>query len=156
MFIKFREYFSHYFLHIFFLLSFPSLLLGFLLCICCYSWWCLTGLWGCTFFYILCFLHIHQTCWFSRSVMSDTLQPHVLKHARLPCPSPTPGACSNSCPLSWWCHPTISSSVIPSPPAFNLSQNQGLFQWVSSLPQVVKVLELQHQSFQWRFRTDFL
>ena len=44
--------------------------------------------------------------------MSDSLQPHGLQHARLPCPSPTPGACSNSCP-SQWCHPTISSSVIP-------------------------------------------
>ena len=50
---------------------------------------------------------------FSRSVMSDSLWPHGLQHARLPCPSPTPGACSNSCPLSWWCHPTISSSAIP-------------------------------------------
>ena len=50
---------------------------------------------------------------FSCSVMSDTLQPHGLQHARLPCPSPSPGACSNSCPLSRWCHPTISSSVIP-------------------------------------------
>ena len=45
--------------------------------------------------------------------MSDSLQPHGLKHASLPCPSPTPGACSNSCSLSQWCHPTISSSVIP-------------------------------------------
>ena len=42
-----------------------------------------------------------------------TLQPHRLQHARLPCPSPTPGACSNLCPSSQWCHPTISSSVIP-------------------------------------------
>ena len=42
-----------------------------------------------------------------------TLQPHGLQHARPPCSSPTPGAYSNSCPLSWWCHPTISSSVIP-------------------------------------------
>ena len=50
---------------------------------------------------------------FSLSVMSDSLWPHGLHHARLPCPSPTPGACSNSCPLSQWCHPTISSSVIP-------------------------------------------
>ena len=50
---------------------------------------------------------------FSRSVVSDSLQPHGLQHARLPCPSPTPGVYSNSCPLSWWCHPTISSSVIP-------------------------------------------
>ena len=49
----------------------------------------------------------------SRSVMLDSLQPYGLQHARLPCPLPTPRACSNSCPLSLWCHPTISSSVIP-------------------------------------------
>ena len=45
--------------------------------------------------------------------MSDSLQPHWLQHIRPPCPSPTPGAYSNSCPLSRWCHPTISSSVVP-------------------------------------------
>ena len=45
--------------------------------------------------------------------MSDSLQSHGLQHAIIPCPSLTPRACSNSCPLSWWCHPTISSSVIP-------------------------------------------
>ena len=50
---------------------------------------------------------------FSWSVMSDSLWLHGLQHARLPCPSPTPGAYSNSCPSSQWCHPTISSSVIP-------------------------------------------
>ena len=50
---------------------------------------------------------------FSYSVVSDSLQPHELQHARLPCPSLSPGVCSNSCPLSWQCHPTISSSVIP-------------------------------------------
>ena len=50
---------------------------------------------------------------FSHSVVSDSLQPYGLQHARLPCPSPTPGACSNSCPSSRWCHPTISSSVFP-------------------------------------------
>jgi len=49
---------------------------------------------------------------FSCSVMSDSLQPYGLQHSRLPCPS-TPGVYSNSCPSSWWCHPTISSSVIP-------------------------------------------
>ena len=49
----------------------------------------------------------------SHSVESDSLQPHELQHARLPCLSPTPGACSNSCPSSQWCHPTMSSSVIP-------------------------------------------
>ena len=48
---------------------------------------------------------------FSRSVVSDSLQPHELQHARRPCPSPTPGDHSNSCPSSWWCHPAISSSV---------------------------------------------
>ena len=50
---------------------------------------------------------------FSCSVVSDSLRPHGLQHTRLPCPSPTPRACSNSCPSSWWCHPTISSSVVP-------------------------------------------
>ena len=45
--------------------------------------------------------------------MSDCLRPHGLQHAKLPCPSPSPGACSNSCPSSWWCHPSISSSVVP-------------------------------------------
>ena len=95
---------------------------------------------------------------FSRSVMSDSLWPHGLQHARLPCPSPTPGACSNSCPSSQCAiqlsHPLSS----PSPPAFSLSQHQGLFQWVSYSHQVAKVLEfqLQHRSFQWVFRVDFL
>ena len=50
---------------------------------------------------------------FNRSVVSDSLWPHKLQHARPPCPSPTPGACPNPCPLSQWCYPTISSSVIP-------------------------------------------
>ena len=50
---------------------------------------------------------------FSHWVMSDSLPPHGLQHARPPCPSPTPGAYSNSCPLSQWCHPTVLSSVVP-------------------------------------------
>ena len=102
-------------------------------------------------------------CWvqFSRSVVSNFLQPHAwthgLQHTRLPCPSPTPRAYSNSCPLSRLAiqpsHPLLSPS-----PTFNLSQHQGLFPWVTSLYQVAKVLEfqLQHQSSQWIFRTDFL
>ena len=92
------------------------------------------------------------------SVVSDSLWHHELQHAGPPCPSPTRRVHSNSCPLSQWCHSTISSSVIPSPPTFNLSQHQGLFKWVSSLHQVAKVLEfqLQHHSFQWRPRTDLL
>ena len=50
---------------------------------------------------------------FSYSVLSDCLQPHGLQHARPPCPLPTSRVYSNSCPLSWWCHPTISSSAVP-------------------------------------------
>ena len=50
---------------------------------------------------------------FSHSVMSNCLQPHGLQHVRLPCPSPSPGACLNSCPLSQWCHPSILASGIP-------------------------------------------
>ena len=94
----------------------------------------------------------------SHSVMSDSMWPHGLQHTRLLCPSPTPEVYSNSCPLSWWCHPTISSSVIPFSSCLHLSQHHGLFKWVSSLHQVAKVLEfqLQHQSCQWIFRTDFL
>ena len=55
----------------------------------------------------------HQSLQFSCSVVSDSLWPHGLQHTRLPCLSPTPRVYSNSCPLRWWCHPTISSSVIP-------------------------------------------
>ena len=62
-------------------------------------------------------------------VMSNSLRPHELWHTRLPCHSLSPRVCSNSCPLSQWCHATISSSVAPSPPALNLSQHQSLFQW---------------------------
>ena len=50
---------------------------------------------------------------FSRSVLSDSFRPHGLQHARPPCTSPNPGVYSNSCPLGWWCHRTISSSVVP-------------------------------------------
>ena len=93
----------------------------------------------------------------SRSVMSYSLRPHESQHARPPCPPPTPGVHSNSRPSSQWCHPAISSSVIPSPPAPNPSQHQGLFQWVNSSHEVAKVLELQlqHQSFQWTPRMPY-
>ena len=72
--------------------------------------------------------------------------------------SPSPRTCPSSCPLPWWCHPAISSSVTLFCYAFDLSQHQGLFQWVGSSHQVAKVLELQlqHQFFQWVFRVDFL
>ena len=87
---------------------------------------------------------------FRCSVVSDSLWPHGLQHARLSCSSPTPGACSDSCPSSQWCHPTILSTAIPFSSCINLPQHQGLFQWVSSSHQVAKVLkfQLQHQSFQ--------
>ena len=62
----------------------------------------------------------------SVSGVSDSLWPHGLQYTRPPCPSPTPRACSNSCPSSRWCHPTISSSVVPFFPTFNLSQCQCL------------------------------
>ena len=64
---------------------------------------------------------------FSHSVLSNSFQPHGMKHARLSCPSPAPRAYSNSYPLSRWCHPTISSSSSPLPPAPNLIQHQSLF-----------------------------
>ena len=54
-----------------------------------------------------------SVCQFSRSVVSDSLQPHESQHARPPCPSPTPRVYPNSCPLSCWCYPAISSSVVP-------------------------------------------
>ena len=90
--------------------------------------------------------------------MSNSLQPRGLQHARLPCPWPTPRACSNSCPLSWWCHSTISSSVVPLSSCFQSFPASGSFSVSQFLHQVVKVLEFQHhhQSFQWVFRTYFL
>ena len=95
---------------------------------------------------------------FSCSVLSDSLWPHGLQYTRPPCPSPTPGVHQSHVhrvgDAIQPSHPLLSLS----PPALNLSQHQGLFKWVSSSHQVAKVLEfqLQHQSFQWTFRTDLL
>ena len=92
----------------------------------------------------------------SRSVMTDPLRRHGPQHTGPPCPSPPPGVCSDSCPWSQWCHPTILFSVphfssclqsFPASESFPMSQFSH---------KVAKVLELQHQSFQWLFRTDFL
>ena len=101
------------------------------------------------------YIHINSVQSLSHVLLFATPR---MQHARLSCSSPTHGTCSNSYPSSWWCQPTISSSSSPSPPAFNLPQHQGLYQWVSPMHQVAKVLEfqLQHQSFQWIFRTGFL
>ena len=60
-----------------------------------------------------CISSCHLSVQFSHSVVSDSLQPHESQHARPPCPSPTPGVYPNSCPSSRWCHPAISSSVVP-------------------------------------------
>ena len=88
---------------------------------------------------------------FSHSVMSDSLRPHRLQHARLPCPSPTPRANSNSCPLCRWHHPTISSSVVPfsfclqsfpAPGSFQMSQffaSGGQSIWVSASASVLPI-----------------
>ena len=73
---------------------------------------------------------------FSCSFVSDFSWPHGLQHARLPCPSLSPGACSNSCPLSCWCHPTILCCPLLLLPS--ISQHQSLNQWVSSSQQVPK------------------
>ena len=62
---------------------------------------------------IKCILYWISSVQFVCSFVSNSLQPHGLQHSRLPCPSPTLGACSNSSPSTQWCHPTISSSVIP-------------------------------------------
>ena len=94
---------------------------------------------------------------FSCSVVSDSLQPHALQQARLPCPSPTPRACSTHVHrINDAINHLILSS--PFPLTFNLSQHQGLFKRISSLHQEAKDLErqLQRQSFQWLFRNDFL
>ena len=96
-------------------------------------------------------IHSFVLVQFSCSVVSDSLWPHGMQHARFPCPSLT---CSLLKLMSIESpHPLLSPS-----PAFSLSQLQGLFQWVSSSHPVAKVLELQfqHQSFQWIFRVDFL
>ena len=91
-----------------------------------------------------------SSCQFSSSVVPDSLQPHESQHSRPPCPSPSPGVHPNSCPSSWWCHPAISSSVVPfssSPQSFSASgscqmsqlfasagQSIGISAWTSVLP----------------------
>ena len=95
---------------------------------------------------------------FSHSVMPESLQPHGLQHARLPCPSPTPRACSNSCPSGQWCHPTISSSVIPFSSCLQSFPASGSFpvsHFFTSGGQSTGA-SAEHLYFQWIFRTDFL
>ena len=98
--------------------------------------------------------HYH-CCYCSVAKLCPTLQSHGLQQTRLTCPPPSQAVCSvmsiDSVMLSnhiILCHPLLFSS--------SLFQHQGLFQWVSSSHQVAKILELQHQSFQWMFSVDFL
>ena len=95
---------------------------------------------------------------FSHSVVSHSLRPHGLQHARPPCPSPTPGVYSNPCPLSRWCHLTISSSVVPFFSCLQSFPSSGSFQMSQLSHQVAKILayQLQHKSLQWTPRTDLL
>ena len=86
--------------------------------------------------------------------MSSSLRPHGLQHAGLPYPSPSSGVCSNSCPLSQRCHPTISSSFF-CPQSFPASGSFPMSQLFKSGGQTIGV-STQHQSFQWISRTDFL
>ena len=101
---------------------------------------------------------VHASVQFSHSVVSHSLRPHGLQHIRLLCSSPTPRPCSNSCPLHRWCHPTISSSIVSFYSCLQSFPAPGSFPMSQFFASVAKVLEfqLQHQSFQWIFRTDFL
>ena len=90
--------------------------------------------------------------------MSDSLRSHGLQHTRLSCPSLAPRAYSNSCPSCWWCHPTFSSSVVPFSShlqSFPASRSFPRSQFFTSSGQSIG-LSVQHQSFQWIFRTDLL
>ena len=97
------------------------------------------------------------TVQFSHSVVSDSFWPHGLQYARFPCLLPTHRLAQTHVHQVGDAIQPVHPLLSPSPPVFNLSQHQGLFQWVSSLQQGAKVLEfqLQHLSFQWIVRIDF-
>ena len=92
-------------------------------------------------------------------IVSESLQPQGLQDSRLPCPSPTPGADSNSCPSRWWCHPTISSSVIPFSSCLQSFPASGFFLmsqlFTSGGEDSLKILKLDHhltqQSHYWAY-----
>ena len=103
----------------------------------------------------------HHVAWFlfSHSVMSDSFQPHGIRHTRLPCPSLSPGVCLNSSPLSRWCHPTTSSSDALFSfclQSFLASGSFPMRRLIASGGYKVLALQLQYQFFQWIFRFDFL
>ena len=103
-------------------------------------------------------LEIGSSVQFSCSVMTDFLRPHGLQHVRPPCPSPTPGVYSNSCPLSRWCHPTTSSSVVPFSSRLLSFPSSGSFQmgqFFTSGGQSIGV-STSASVLPMNFRTDFL
>ena len=95
-----------------------------------------------SFLLVAALVAIFSSVQFSCSVLSDSLQSHGLQHARPPCPLPTPGVNPNSCPLSWWCHPAISSSVVPfssCPQSFPASGSFQMSQLFASGSQSIRV-----------------
>ena len=98
------------------------------------------------------------SCWFSsvQSLSRVYLWPYGLKHTRLPCPSPIAGVYSNSRPTSRWDYPTISSSVVPFSSCLQSFPASGSFIRSQFFTSGGQSIQLQHQSFQWIFRTDFL
>ena len=104
------------------------------------------------------YIYLLSSVQFNCSVVSNSLWPHGLQQARPPCPSPTPGVYSDSCPLSRWCHPAISTSAVSFSShlqSFPASGSFQMSQFFTSGGQRIGV-SASHQSFQWIFRTDFL
>ena len=107
---------------------------------------------------LLCVSHCAKFLTWVQFSSLQSLRPHELQHAKPPCPSPTPRVYPSPCPLSRWCHPTISSSVVPfssCPQSFPASGSFPMSQLFTSGGQVLK-FQLQHHSFQWTPRTDLL
>ena len=113
--------------------------------------------------YLLCAVTCQGLCWllgisqFSHWVMSNSFRPHGLQHTRLPCPSPSPEACSNSCPLSLWCHPTIVSSIVSfcCLQSFSASGSFPVRQFFISCGQITGA-SASASVLQWIFRVDWL
>ena len=122
-----------------------------------------TGLLSLHLFWVLSWKTWRNTVQFSSSVVSDSLRPHRLQHTRPPCPSPTPRVYSNSCPLSQWCHPIISFSVVPFSSCLQSSPASGSFpmsHFFTSGGQSIGI-SASHRSSQWilgliSFRMDWL
>ena len=103
-------------------------------------------------------VHLFSSVQFSLSVISNSLRPHEPQHARLPCPSPTPRVYPNSCPLSRWCHPTISSPVIPFSSCLQSFPTSGSFQMSQLFTSGGPIIGVSASAsvLQWTPRTDLL